>query len=119
MLDEAQAILERNQQRDPKRKYGAELVRQAALLGARALRQLGDAAGARARLQRVAWPRPNLEDSNEATPNNLLQWTEIELELGHAAEARPVFERIVARGWHLLPGNEEFVALARGAGLVP
>ncbi len=116
LIDQARAAFAANQERDPTRLRWTRRLRDADLLAAQVLRRVNDEVAAKARLALAAFPLPADESS---TLRDRAVWAEVELELGHVAQARPMVERLVALGWHRSPANARFAALARAAGVVP
>jgi tetratricopeptide (TPR) repeat protein len=108
-FEKARAAFQRNIERDPSRRRWHNCLRAAHLYAARALRRQGQLEAARGRLTQAVTPtvEPDARAEEQAT------WAEVQMELGGREAARPVVERLLARGWHRTPAHAEFVRLAR------
>src|SRR5262249_46655304 len=93
-IEKARAAFQRTIEEDPPRRRWHNLLLDAQLAASRVLRQQGQAAEARTLLLRVALPTPD----PGAQCDVQAAWAEIQLELDRREIARPVVERLVAKG---------------------
>jgi tetratricopeptide (TPR) repeat protein/predicted Ser/Thr protein kinase len=115
VLEKARGTFARNHERDPSRRRWRYLLLRAHLFASRVLRQQGEERAARERLEQAV----PLTVASDAVIEEEAVWAEVQLELGRREEARPVVERLVARGWQRTLVHSEFAELARRHGFLP